>query len=587
MFAALGRFTVRFRWLIIAGWIVATVVLVTCLPSLSSVEKSSNSAVPARPARRACRPTQLAGPFHSRPPVEPDLRGRRRPRHRSPRPTTRPSSGPSRPCGRCPGSPPSSTRGCRPTAGPERAMVEVDVPAPRPATRRPPTPWPGCGPTFATSGAPAGLAMHLTGGVASSVDEQTQNGHVQTLTELLSVLFILALLFLTFRALLAPFIALLPSAVALVAAGPVIAESTHLGVQVSDLTPILLIVVLLGAGTDYGLFLIFRLREELRRGKSVARGGRVLPVQGGRVDHLLRPDRHRGPGHRGGRHLRSLPGAGTGPGHRHRRGPAGQPDPAPRPARRAGAQRVLAPDPPVGASQRRDLGAHRRQGGRAGRCSPWSSAWSSSVVWPCPCWPTPQRASTTRPRRPARTRAGARPSWPPTSPRPTTDPTTVRVPPARPRCGTIPQLLATAQQGLVGSGEFCRGHRCPRPRRRCGHAGRTGPGPCQLAALGPAAHLPATPPARVTVSPAAYSAYKASAQFISADGRTIRFRRAAGRAAPTSTGGGRAIPAVRAAVGRWRPIDRSHRRRGRRRRAAGRRRRHAVGQRPDDGSSPS
>ena len=47
-----------------------------------------------------------------------------------------------------------------------------------------------------------------------------------------------------------------------------IAESAHLGVQVSDLTPILLTVVLLGAGTDYGLFLIFRVREELRRGRS-------------------------------------------------------------------------------------------------------------------------------------------------------------------------------------------------------------------------------------------------------------------------------------------------------------------------------
>ena len=82
------------------------------------------------------------------------------------------------------------------------------------------------------------------------------------------MLFIVALLFLTFRALLAPFVALLPSAVALIAAGPLIAESTHLGVQVSDLTPILLIVVMLGAGTDYGLFLIFRVREEIRRGRT-------------------------------------------------------------------------------------------------------------------------------------------------------------------------------------------------------------------------------------------------------------------------------------------------------------------------------
>ena len=33
----------------------------------------------------------------------------------------------------------------------------------------------------------------------------------------------------------------------------------------------------------------------------------------------------------------------------------------------------------------------------AGRCSPWSSAWSSSAAWPCRCWPTPRPASTTSP----------------------------------------------------------------------------------------------------------------------------------------------------------------------------------------------
>ena len=47
---------------------------------------------------------------------------------------------------------------------------------------------------FATAGAPAGLAMHLTGGLAPRLDEQNQNGHIQTLIELLSVLFIVALL---------------------------------------------------------------------------------------------------------------------------------------------------------------------------------------------------------------------------------------------------------------------------------------------------------------------------------------------------------------------------------------------------------
>ena len=43
MFAALGRFTVRYRWPIIVAWVIVTVILVLFLPSLSSVEKSSNS----------------------------------------------------------------------------------------------------------------------------------------------------------------------------------------------------------------------------------------------------------------------------------------------------------------------------------------------------------------------------------------------------------------------------------------------------------------------------------------------------------------------------------------------------------------
>ena len=36
--------------------------------------------------------------------------------------------------------------------------------------------------------------------------------------------------------------------------------------QVSSITQLLLIVLVLGAGTDYGVFLVFRVREELRRG---------------------------------------------------------------------------------------------------------------------------------------------------------------------------------------------------------------------------------------------------------------------------------------------------------------------------------
>lgn len=115
---------------------------------------------------------------------------------------------------------------------------------------------------------PTGLALHLTGNFAQSVDANNANTHGRNSTELYTVIFIIVLLLLVFRAFLAPIITLLPAGLALAVAQPVIAESTKIGVQVSFITQILLIVLILGAGTDYGLFLVFRVREELRRGSE-------------------------------------------------------------------------------------------------------------------------------------------------------------------------------------------------------------------------------------------------------------------------------------------------------------------------------
>jgi putative drug exporter of the RND superfamily len=264
LFAALGRFTVRYRWLIVAGWIVVTVVLSVSLPSLSSVEKSSNSQfLPASSA--SVRAEALDAPFGSK--VTPDAT------------LVAAASGPltaadnaaidrvEAAMGSIPHVVGVVDQGVSANGRARTALVQLRVPSVDGSAATAATA--GLRSTFATTGAPTGLALHLTGPVAQAVDQKNQNGHTQALTELLSVLFIIALLFLTFRALLAPLIALLPSMVALFAAEPIIALSTHLGVQVSDLTPILLVVILLGAGTDYGLFLIFRMREELRRGKEV------------------------------------------------------------------------------------------------------------------------------------------------------------------------------------------------------------------------------------------------------------------------------------------------------------------------------
>jgi RND superfamily putative drug exporter len=264
LFAALGRFSVRFRWPIIAGWMLVTIVLSVALPPLSSVEKSSDSSfLPA--SSPSIRAAALAVPFEGKATRQatfvaassaPLTTGELAAVHRIeramrgvPRVTSVTDQG-------------VSTDREAVTAVVTLSLTSSSNKDAVQAVDR-------LRATFKDAHQRSDLTVHLTGNLAQNVDEQNQSNHIQTLTELLSVLFIVGLLLLTFRAALAPVIALAPSVVALVAAGPLIALFTHLGVQVSDLTPILLTVVMLGAGTDYGLFLIFREREELRRGLGV------------------------------------------------------------------------------------------------------------------------------------------------------------------------------------------------------------------------------------------------------------------------------------------------------------------------------
>jgi RND superfamily putative drug exporter len=115
---------------------------------------------------------------------------------------------------------------------------------------------------------PPGLQIHLTGDFAANVDAANAQQKGRNSTEGYTVILILVLLLLVFRALLAPLVTLIPAGIALAIAQPVIAESTKVGVQVGFITQILLIVLILGAGTDYGLFLVFRMREELRKGAT-------------------------------------------------------------------------------------------------------------------------------------------------------------------------------------------------------------------------------------------------------------------------------------------------------------------------------
>ena len=145
--------------------------------------------------------------------------------------------------------------------------------------------------TFAQARAPAGLEYHLAGEVASAVANAAGSNKTGGTVQLFSFLFILVLLFLIFRSLLAPILTLLPAIFALVISMRFIGVLGAHGIKTSEITTLLLIILLLGAGTDYGLFLVFRVREEIRRGldpreavsQSLVRVGESISASAGTV----------------------------------------------------------------------------------------------------------------------------------------------------------------------------------------------------------------------------------------------------------------------------------------------------------------
>jgi putative drug exporter of the RND superfamily len=122
--------------------------------------------------------------------------------------------------------------------------------------------------TFGKSGAPPGLRFDLAGQIATNVASQQSSNSSSNKIQGFSFLFVIILLLLVFRSLNAAILTLLPSGFALLISMRVIGLMGQAGVQISSITEVLLIVLMIGAGTDYGLFLVFRVREELRSGKE-------------------------------------------------------------------------------------------------------------------------------------------------------------------------------------------------------------------------------------------------------------------------------------------------------------------------------
>ena len=94
------------------------------------------------------------------------------------------------------------------------------------------------------------------------------------------------LLVLIFRSFTLALATILPAIISVAISGPLVAEAAKHGLQVSPLAQFLLIVLVLGAGTDYGLFLVFRVREELRASSHGSETD-VAPGHGGTFSALV------------------------------------------------------------------------------------------------------------------------------------------------------------------------------------------------------------------------------------------------------------------------------------------------------------
>jgi putative drug exporter of the RND superfamily len=261
-FAGIGRFSVKFRWLVVIIWIVGTIAAGHFLPSLSSVTQSNNSSfLPANaPSQKAIDLASSFGKSASAPTV---------------------------------GVVAATSNGSALTAADEQYMTslqnslsgvtgvqgtrtggissdgqaeEFDVIVSSSVNSDPTGIITNVRDAINKTTAPSGLQVHLTGQLADSVDNSKKSGSTNTQIQLGAVIFIIFLLLLIFRAPLAPIVTLIPPVLVVSLSGPVIAEAAKHGLKVSSLSQLLLTVLIIGAGTDYGLFLIFRVREEIQRG---------------------------------------------------------------------------------------------------------------------------------------------------------------------------------------------------------------------------------------------------------------------------------------------------------------------------------
>jgi putative drug exporter of the RND superfamily len=544
-FETLARFVVRFRWLVVVFWLLVVIVTSATLPSLGSEVNDNNSAF-LRSTAPSTKAANLAAPL---------LGGGAAGRvseitiiaSRAGQLTGADLVAIGREASLAQGVPNvvSATQ-LGISADGEAAQIRVRVSLSANDITKDKTTVDALQSTFARAGAPAGLQLHLAGQVATQVANQASSNKAGNQVQNFTFLFIIVLLLFVFRSIVAALVTLIPSALALLISFRLIGELGSHGLQISSITQVLLIVLLLGAGTDYGLFLVFRVREELREGhdpheavrRSIVRVGESISASAGTVIlalltllfatfglyHDLGVPLAIGVAVMLALGLTLLPALLAILGRKafwpSKTAPGTQKDSV---WGRIASRLVQHPKATLAigvvvflALAAGALGYHSSGFGGATSAPSGSDAAAGNAAL---SRHYPQSSSN-----PANlVFAYSQSAW------------------------SNPTVLATAQNSLRSSGQFT------------ALAGALDPNgttltPAELgrlhALLGPPQHLPVSKPARLALPATIYNAYRASAQFVSADGRTTQFEASLTAGSQDSTAAMNATPAVRDSVDR-------------------------------------
>jgi putative drug exporter of the RND superfamily len=288
-FAVTGRLAVRFRWAIVLAWVAGAAAAITLLPSLSNVTQSDNSSfLPASaPSEQAA---QLASPLQGASLTAVTVvaaRSRAALTGADQAAIAQLSAALAQVSGV------TAVRDAGQSADGRAEQFTVLAALAQSgglATSQQASLVASLRGVIRAAALPAGLVAHTAGPVATRVDDNATSGKTGGQVEWFVIIFVIALLMAVFRSALAPLIAVLPALVVVLVAERLTAEAAVHGLGVSQIASLLLIVLVLGAGTDYALFLMFRVREEMRAG--LTSGGPRPAAAGGQASSVVPPMQH-------------------------------------------------------------------------------------------------------------------------------------------------------------------------------------------------------------------------------------------------------------------------------------------------------